>query len=102
MALTLKLILGASAIGSALLIAATERDTKPVAIEPDFAERLPVEWYPPSPAWQANAVVPVDVAVSASAEVIPKPAVRPPQARERGCRRRYFTENKHRYWRCRR
>jgi hypothetical protein len=105
MALTFKLLIGAGAVGSAVLIAASERKTEPIKakIEPEFAERFPVMVPPPS-AWRANAVVPVDVAASASVEIEPKPAASPSKVRQSGfvCHRVYFTQNHHRYWSCRR
>jgi hypothetical protein len=106
MALMFKLVIGAGAVGSAILIAASERNTEPIKamIVPEFAERFPVMVPPPSPTWRTNAVVPVDVAATASVEIEPRPVASPSKVRQSGfvCHRVYFTQNSHRYWRCRR
>ena len=121
MALMFKLMIGAGAVGSAILIAASERNTVPIKamIEPEFAERFPVmvpppspefaERFPvmvppPSPTWRTNAVVPVDVAATASVKIEPRPVASPSKVRQSRsvCHRVYFTQNSHRYWRCRR
>jgi hypothetical protein len=49
-------------------------------------------------------VVPVDVAATASVEIEPRPVASPSKVRQSGfvCHRVYFTQNSHRYWRCRR
>jgi hypothetical protein len=108
MALTFKLVMGAGAIWSAMLIAVTER-TPTVVVEPDFGDRFPVMISPPSPAWRGSAVVPVEAEARAVAETLPAPAPAPRRATSRKvrhsgfvCHRQTYYRHGHRYWRCRR
>ncbi|MBO4228362.1 hypothetical protein [Bradyrhizobium neotropicale] len=113
MAVTLKLAAGGAAIWSVVMVlTATDRTRSPAPVgaqpaapapaELDFRDRYPILIYPPSDEWRRQARAPPEQP-SAVADVAPvaEPQAKKESQRRVGCRRVWFTHDRHRYWKCR-